>query len=364
MAEQVQYHLERMLPELRDLEERGIFTKVEIKSIVKSRTSFEYSIHRRIVSKSDFLRYICYEINLDKLRRKRKFRLHLDLPPSKRSKDSKKGITISDYSIIQRIHSLYQKALKKFGGDAELWVEYLNWAIEVKSTKALGRCFARALQLHPLKELFWIMASRWEFEENSNMLNARALFQRALRLMSESKKLWLEYFKLELLYLHKLLLRRKVLLGMDAGHEEAKEGGDKSDDEEKEVADQDDEDNMIRLPSLKQEVGLKPLPLQSESAFTVSETSSREKLTPSQSAFFDGAIPRAIYRNAIKAIPNDLDFRLQFLELYQKFDFTSVGQDEVYASIERNFEAAASKGVLAQRVDCSNDVTRPASVKK
>ncbi|TPX37521.1 hypothetical protein SmJEL517_g00500 [Synchytrium microbalum] len=355
MAEQVQYHLERMLPELRDLEERGVFSKVEIKSIVKSRTSFEYAIHRRITSKSDYLRYISYEINLEKLRKKRKHRLGLNQPANKRN--GAKGITVSDYSIVQRIHSLYQKALKKFGGDVELWVEYLNWAQEIKSTKALGKSFARAIQLHPLKEVFWIMAAGWEFEENQNMVNARSLFQRALRLLNSSKLVWHEYFKLECLYLHKLLLRRKILMGADDKKEanDVKEGD--SDNE-----DDDEDGTMIKLPSLPQESELRPLPLQSESAFTVAETLLSEGMTPAQTAFFDGAIPRAIYRNAIKEISKDLDFRLEFLSIYRKFEFPSVGQNEVYDSIERDFTTVQSKAALAQRylwLDASNDPTSP-----
>ncbi|KAJ1906222.1 U3 snoRNP protein, partial [Coemansia sp. RSA 2337] len=63
MAEIVQYHLEQMVGELEDLERRKLFTKPELKSIVKKRTKFEYGLRRRRVSRADFLRYIEYEIN-------------------------------------------------------------------------------------------------------------------------------------------------------------------------------------------------------------------------------------------------------------------------------------------------------------
>lgn len=41
MAETVQYQLERMLPELDELEKHQVFSPIEIKSIVKKRTNFE-----------------------------------------------------------------------------------------------------------------------------------------------------------------------------------------------------------------------------------------------------------------------------------------------------------------------------------
>ncbi|KAJ2181667.1 U3 snoRNP protein, partial [Coemansia sp. RSA 551] len=63
MAEVVQYHLEQMVGELEDLERRDLFTKPELKAIVKKRTKFEYALRRRRVKCIDYLRYIEYEIN-------------------------------------------------------------------------------------------------------------------------------------------------------------------------------------------------------------------------------------------------------------------------------------------------------------
>ncbi|KAJ3331442.1 U3 snoRNP protein [Blyttiomyces sp. JEL0837] len=134
MAETVHFYLERMVPELEDLEQRGIFTKDEIKAIVKRRTALEYAVHRRIGRRADFLRYIEYEVNLDRLRRKRKARFGLDV----KAKEGEKQMTISDYSITRRVHSLYQKALKKFPGDLSLWCQYYEWCQSAKSSKDLG----------------------------------------------------------------------------------------------------------------------------------------------------------------------------------------------------------------------------------
>jgi U3 small nucleolar RNA-associated protein 6 len=58
MAEAVHAVLEEMIPELDDLQKRGIFVEKEIKEIVKQRTDFEYNLHRRITEKSHYLRSI------------------------------------------------------------------------------------------------------------------------------------------------------------------------------------------------------------------------------------------------------------------------------------------------------------------
>ena len=38
----------------------------------------------------------------------------------------------------------------------------------------------------------WIMAAKWEFEENKNIPNSRSLLQKGLRVNPSSQKLWLE----------------------------------------------------------------------------------------------------------------------------------------------------------------------------
>jgi len=88
----------------------------------------------------------------------------------------------------------------------------------------------RVISLHPTKDIFWIMAASWEFEKNGNALSGRTLLQRGLRINGESKKLWLEYFRLELLYLEKLRERRKILFGKtNENNEESTENGEDED---------------------------------------------------------------------------------------------------------------------------------------
>jgi U3 small nucleolar RNA-associated protein 6 len=70
-----------MLAELKDLDEKGLFSPIEIKHIIKKRTAFEIALVRRIPNKNDYLRYATYEMGLEALRRKRVARLSLSLIP-------------------------------------------------------------------------------------------------------------------------------------------------------------------------------------------------------------------------------------------------------------------------------------------
>lgn len=72
MADTIQLVLEDMVPELEEWVKKGLFAKAEVKAIVQKRTFFEYRLKRKPPEKIDFLRYIEYETNLEKLRKKRR----------------------------------------------------------------------------------------------------------------------------------------------------------------------------------------------------------------------------------------------------------------------------------------------------
>ncbi|KAH6596718.1 hypothetical protein BASA61_003412 [Batrachochytrium salamandrivorans] len=382
MAEQANYHLEGMLAELKDLELRGVFTKLEIKSIVKKRTSFEYSIHRKIVKKTDFLKYIEYEINLEKLRKKRKLRLGLDSAPEK----GERGITLSDYSIVRRIHQLHQKALKRFSGDIRLWLQYFEWSKRVGSSKALGKSFAKAIQLHPTKPIFWILAATWEFEENSDVESARVLLQRALRINPIDKTLWTEYFKLELLWVQKIKERRRILFKEDLGSilvasdstgDTAKD--DICKDENRVEPDYSDNEESagnvgVTIATLDVEAGLEPSLVGKDTEIAQSQGQDtdelmKKELTPLQTALLEVMIPRAIYRNAIKAIPNDISFRFSFLEIYTSFGKASApGLEDIYKSLITDFpthtDALVALAEQYTRFIVETDPNFPAALKR
>ncbi|KXS20434.1 hypothetical protein M427DRAFT_94378 [Gonapodya prolifera JEL478] len=300
MAETVQHMLESTLPELHDLEVRGLFSKAEIKAIVKARTDHEYRLARRVSRQVDYLRYIQYETNLESLRKKRKARILALLKTKAASSAATSGSdtaaaardvswkgSVSDHSIRQRLHSLYDRMLKKFPANTALWVQYFEWAKSAGSSKVLGRSYARAIQLHPTKPTFWILAASWEFEHNLNIAAARALLQRGLRLNPDSQKLWTEYFRLELLYSEKLRERQRVLFG-----EELEVEGSHAGESQSESAERDLEQNTsegVDVPVLPEERDLsEPKP--------EAKTTSKDALK----VVMDGAIAKTVYASAIK----------------------------------------------------------------
>ncbi len=277
------------------------------------------------------MEFVEYETLLESLRLKRRHRLLASLKAEAKARGEAENLvvwkgSISDHSIKQRIHSLYDRALRKFPGDVNLWMIYIEWCVSTEANKAAAKALGRAIQLHPSKSVFWILAAKHEYEL-SNISASRILLQRGLRVNPHDKLLWLEYFKLELAFVEKSRARRQVLFGKrekDMPVEEVNEENIVLDDVE-----QPDKD-MFKADELTL-------------SMIVPETNAL------QDEFFNGAIPKAIYRNAIKAIPNDFEFRREFLEIYIRFGiWTKSGQDEWFESLQ-DLPMAQARGMVAGR---------------
>lgn len=317
MAESVQFHLESMVPALRDLERKEIFTQNEIKLIVKKRTDFEYALQRRQTQLIDFLRYIEYEQNLELLRQKRKKRLNITGKQ-----------TLSDYAGIQHILHLFNRATRKFPGDLTLWREYVAFATKTKSLRVAGKVLAKSLQMHPRCVQLWIMAAGWEWKENSNVSAARVLMQRGLRLNSDSEDLWIEYFKLEWLFLIKILERQKILGVAPQNQQDA-------------VSINEDSVDLSNLPD-SDDQPKETENNQSASAFT---------------DFLKGILPKLVFQQAIASLPQSFALRCKFLkechDLAQVFDCVDDALKQVveaiYDSVARDFQDCEALSFLAER---------------
>ncbi|KAF9429964.1 U3 snoRNP protein [Podila epigama] len=367
MADTVRFFMEEMLPEMRDLEQKGIFSKVrsfghfilfrrpalqyahqevEINSIIKKREKFEYALKRRISKKADFLRYIEYEMNLETLRKKRRARMVSDTK-----------VTISDYAGPRRINFIYKRCLKKFHGDMSIWLQYINYVKSTGASRTLGKIFAEAIQLHPMNEKLWILAASWEWEQNANIVAARVLLQRALRLNTTTQSLWHEYFRLELVYIAKILARREIL-GIDAVPQEEEE------DEEM------DSDNMIKLPTVtgeefspvtndddKKEAelvkGKKNKKGKKEKVDEKMTEEKAEKLKTESNPVLRGEVAMVVYHSGIKEIPDSLSFRKGFLDIAHSFIRPKPLKEDsiqiIYDSIARDFQDLPEAKVLVAR---------------
>lgn len=204
MAEKIRYFLEKALPEVQDLQDKGLFDKREATMIMRRRTDFEHRILARGSKPKDFMRYIEFESNLERLRVKRFHRYK-----RVNAVDTRKSI--SDYAGIKRINFIYDRAVARFPDDLALWSSYLLFAKKNQSVPIVYKIYTQVLQIHPRKIKFWVSAADYEFENNSNAKAARTLFQKGLRFNPDSLELWIAYAEFELLYVTKLLERRRIL---------------------------------------------------------------------------------------------------------------------------------------------------------
>uniref|UniRef100_A0A665X927 UTP6 small subunit processome component n=1 Tax=Echeneis naucrates TaxID=173247 RepID=A0A665X927_ECHNA len=189
MAEVVQQRIEERIPELEQLQRVGLFTKKEVKCIIKRTTALEYKLHRAIINKEDFIAYIQYEINILELVKKRRAHIHYQF---KREE--------IEFPIIHRINSIFRRATNNYSCSP-------RWATKGQISKV----FSAMLAIHPDKSALWIMAAKSELEDRDSSESARHLFLRALRFHPNNKKVYQEYFRMELLHSEKLRRQKKDL---------------------------------------------------------------------------------------------------------------------------------------------------------
>ncbi|ORY29987.1 U3 small nucleolar RNA-associated protein 6-domain-containing protein [Naematelia encephala] len=236
--EKVQFQLEATLPELKDLYEKGLFTKTEINQITRRRTALETALVRRVTRKEDFFRYAEYEINLERLRRVRWKRLKYDLNPPPPS--------ASSYSLPRRTLYILKRATIKFPSDLAVWLAYIEYASRERMHKVVTKGLNSALQHHPLSSTLYLLSTYHHLHPTSpfprssipsastltlptsteadeddddapsgfsleGTTPARTTLLLGLRLLPRSHELWREYIKLELGWVEALRRRWRVL---------------------------------------------------------------------------------------------------------------------------------------------------------
>lgn len=229
-------------------------------------------------------------MNLDILRRMRVRRL---------------GIKSAGYSGQRRIFFILDRATRKFHGDIGLWVQYIEYARQQKAFRKLSSIFTDALRLHPTNADLWIYAAQYALDDHADMTQSRSYMQRGLRFCKSSRHLWVHYGKMELIYIAKLVARRRIL-GIDKGNFEpatAEQG-----------AEFDDPDaDMITLPKV---TGEDVNPSEGNDKNGVDNVALQNLAsTPALS----GAIPLAIFDSAMNHFNNDDRFGLEFYNMASEF---------------------------------------------
>ncbi|KAL4400881.1 Pwp2-containing subcomplex of 90S preribosome protein [Malassezia pachydermatis] len=386
--ERVQYSLERSLPQLKLLDEHGILTKEEIRSVTTQRQGFEARLIRRKAEKADFLRYIEFETDLHTLVLLR-VRAHTQrvaeciragdesakarhLPRTLRPK------LAASYSA--QCVSIFERLVRKLRWDVDSWERYLAWAKSRKMRVVAGRVYARALALHPMHPELWLSAADYELNSNADTTAARALLQRGLRtnkltdtdaqlakeVQSASKhrktergahalrepdalrwsltnyeqsvlRMWVEYMRMELVFLERLRRRWRVL-GLDSGSEptqassqdlhDAQEAAQSvaldADDGDAEEDEEEEEDIAAAEAAVEADV---PTQDDDDGDEASSPASARTKATrptagtpipPGHHQIMSGSIPLVVLANAQRTLPPSVQLYL-YVALWQLF---------------------------------------------
>jgi U3 small nucleolar RNA-associated protein 6 len=179
-------------------------------------------------------------------------------------------------------------------------MQYIDFARKDKAYRRLNDIFTSVVRLHPTRPELWTLAANYFMESQADITNARSYMQRGLRFCKNSEAMWLEYAKLETIYVGKIAGRRKIL-GLDI------------DRTQKQSAEGDEDADMIALPdvtaedinpSLKQDDGVDEVALQNLAAAPV----------------LTGAIPLAIFDSAMKQFQNKPKTAEKFFDMFAEFE--------------------------------------------
>jgi U3 small nucleolar RNA-associated protein 6 len=192
------------------------------------------------------------------------------------------------------------------------------------------------LQKLPSSSELWILAAQYEYDANYNISGARNLLLRSLRLNPEKRELWLEYAKLECLYILKIMERRRVL-GLDKQEDKAVEDESGFDDQ-----------NEITLPTITQEE------LQKTDGPRLDPLLTSPLTNVSTNPALNGAIPLAVYSSAIASRPDDVSLVAGFYDIFLLFhsglSFIDSALDTVKRRLTERF-AGLGKTLLIQIKD-------------
>ena len=289
-SDKARFYLEKYVPELREYERKQIFSLEEIKSIASKRSDFEHILNARGSKPSDYARYATYEMNLDSLRKKRCKRV---------------GVQSTAFSGHRTIFFILDRATKKFPGDMGLWMQHIHFCQRERANKKLGKVFTQVLRLKPREWGLWVLAAKHYAESQGDVRMARAYMQRGLRFCGDQRRLWVEYSRLEMVYLAKLAARRKIL-GLDEARKTV-EGG-------KEREDGDEDEDIMMLPVITAEdVG----PDATKEVENVDEDALK-KLASAPA--FTGAIPIAVFDAAMKQFKDNAEVAEDLFDVVASFD--------------------------------------------
>ena len=295
VAEKARFYLERAVPQLREFEEKSIFSPDEIRSLVRKRTDFEHLVLSPGNKPRDWLNYAQWEKSLESLRAKRCRRLQIR--------------TSSSHAGHGRVFGILERAVSRHPESLDLWKEYLAFARDMKATKRYRKVMTRALRMHPAKPELWVMAGR-RSASSGDMPTSRSFFMRGVRFCTREPTVWLEYTRCEMEWLAHMEARK----GKKGGTERAiTEQAEHSDDEIRLIDDDNDSEDDV------DENGRMVLPDPEQAAKKqVFDDATAQKLEKKNPAL-DGAIPQVIFDICRKQTFFNAAVAEQFFDLFAAF---------------------------------------------
>ncbi|KAH9260994.1 hypothetical protein BASA81_000690 [Batrachochytrium salamandrivorans] len=197
---EVQRALEKSLPELEVFLEHKILSEEEVRLLVVKRREFESRLRRFELVKEDALEYIGFEMQLNKL---------VEL---RRQKRNAKYLSQFNFQkqFETKVNQVFDLLMKKFKGDLDLWVAAIEFAQSLGNDGRVSQICGKGIRLFPTKEMFWVVSAKHELERNSNVTQARQVLITALKTLPRNETVWLEYFRMEFLFVYQVLERREV----------------------------------------------------------------------------------------------------------------------------------------------------------
>ncbi|XWW92531.1 hypothetical protein V2A60_000454 [Cordyceps javanica] len=277
VAEKARFYLERSVPQLREWEEKEIFSKDEIRTIVQKRNQHEHKVLAPGNTTYDWSSYAQWEQSLETLRTKRCKRLKI------------RHLT-SAHAGQGRVLGIYERAVGRHPGSSALWREYLAYAAGVKASKRWRKTMTNALRMLPADADLWVVAGR-RSAHNGDMAAARGFFMRGCRFCTADDRLWIEYARCEMEWLAKMEDKKSRSKSKSSDAAVPARRPD-DDDDELRIDDSDDdgedEDGVIL-----------PEPTRAQPK-VIDKAAARQLAPAAANPALDGAIPMAIFDIARK----------------------------------------------------------------
>ncbi len=192
-----------------------------------------------------------------------------------------------------RVFSIFNRGTRKHPGDLSLWMSYLEYCRSAKALKKFKTILTSALRLHCTNSGLWLYAAKMALEEESDMGAARSFMQRGARFCNRGPELWVQYAKLEMIFLAKIAARRRIL-GLDAPAKKAVEEKAAQEDTEMDDTPGFGEADEIKFPEFKSQS------LSTETVDAIKVDDKEAVANPMDTPAMQGAIPMAIFADAQK----------------------------------------------------------------